>query len=342
MTAPGPATIQVREGWPEQTAAWDELSRRTGNFVQSTCFDLAQSFFGVQPVYFSAVQDGRLVAGVKLYRSASGRLPWLTRRLRLEFMQLGELLCDETAEPAELKKALSAEVSRYLAAQHAVSFRVSGVYGGMEGLIAPEVMPAREAQFNVAAVGLDRDTDPIWQGLHKSHRTEVRKAERQGVTFRREDGIERFVQLLDETYRGQDVDGPERAYVHHAYEALRERAMDLFFAVRDTDYLAGALCYRWGSVAYWQFGGTRRQSLGAGAFLHWEIMKYYAAQGVRRYVLGQVAAQEDPANAKFSVGISRFKRHFGPEERPSATRLYVMRPWRHAMWTRLTQWTTRK
>ncbi len=106
-------------------------------------------------------------------------------------------------------------------------------------------------------------------------------------------------------------------------------------ALKDTDYLAGALCLPWGGVAYYQFGGTTRTSLGAGTYLQWEVMKHYRELGFSRYVLGQVASGPTPAEAKFAVGISPFKRRFGATELPSASRGYVLRPWRHAIWRTL-------
>jgi hypothetical protein len=332
--------VEVQEGRPPDPQAWDDLARASGNIVQSTVFDPAEVFFGMRPVYFAAHDDGRLCGGVKLYASANRKLAPITRPLTLGFTQLGEILVAEGAPAAAVGQALSDAVERHLVSSGAVTLRVSGLYGGLDGLIAPSAAAHAVAQFNVAAVDLS-DGGALWDRLHSSHRAKIRKAERNGIAFVREDSIERLITLMDETYRGQSHSGPDREYVRHAYAALKNQGADLFFAVQGSDYLAGEMCLAWGKVAYYQFGGTARVNVGAGAYLHWQVMNHYKERGMARYVLGQVAVEDDPANPKFVVGISRFKRHFGPEEVPSASRFYILRQRRHQIWTRLSGWARR-
>jgi GNAT acetyltransferase-like protein len=341
--------VEVTEPSPPDPAAWDAVARDRGNLAQSTAFDRSEAFYGMVPVYFTATCRGQLWGGVKLYRSTSRRWRPITRGLSLGFTQFGEsLIAPAAVSGPEVQSALDAAVARHLKAVGAVWLRVSGLYGG-EGLVELPLAPFSESPFNVASIDLARPEAELWASAHKSHRSEVRKAERNAVAFVRDSSVARLVGLLDETYRDQEKPGPNRSYVRHVVESL-DGAADLFFAVRGGEYLSGALCLWHGDVAYWQFGGSVRQNLGAGAFLQWRMIQHYQQRGMKRYVLGQVAAAGDSANAKFAVGISRFKRHFGPEETPSTTRLYVLRPARHSIWSRLlagaaflrsyTGWTT--
>jgi len=343
--------VEVSEQSPPDAMAWDAAARERGNLAQSTALDRSEAFYGMRPVYFTAMHRGRFCGGVKLYRSSSRRWRPLTRGLSLGFTQFGEwLLANEPAVTrADVRFALETAVARHLETVGAVWLRVSGVYGGEDGLVTLPLAPFSESPFNVAAIDLTRPEGELWASIHKSHRGEIRKAERNAVAFVRGGSVSRLVALLDETYRGQEKPGPNRSYVRHVVESL-EGAADLFFAVRGDEDLAGALCLGHGDVAYWQFGGKVRQHLGAGAFLQWRIIQHYQQRGLKRYVLGQVAAGGDTANTKFAVGISRFKRHFGTAETPSATRLYVLRPARYSIWSRLlagasflrkcTPWTT--
>jgi len=346
-----PLQAAVSAGAPPDPSGWDDLARRSGNLVQSTRFDGSEAFFGMRPVYFSVTLQGQLLGGVKVFESASSRWPALTGSLSRGMTQFGEALLPDGGDREQLRVLLDRALSDYLRIRRVVWFRSVGMYGGPDGLVAPAVPVASAWPFRVASVDLRRSENDLWAKLHKAHRAEIRKADQNKLAFIRSGEIDRLVSLLDETYRFQTKSGPNRAYVRHMFESLGQAA-ELFFAAKDGEYMAGAMCMWQGHTAYWQFGGTRRQAFGAGAFLQWKIIQHYRGRGLERYLLGQVAAEPDPANAKFAGGISRFKRHFGPEESPSEIRLYVLRPWRHRIWSGLAGttammrkaavWTTRR
>ena len=347
---PAAIAVHAHVGAPPSSPAWDEMARASANLVQSTHFDAAQAFFAMQPVYFVADDGGRLLGGVKLYRGSSRTLPRLSRRLTLSYLQFGEIVGGTAAGGDDtLADALRAAVIRHLQAEGAVSYRASGFYGGEAGLVRPSKPPSALFEFNVAAVDLARPSSEIWSSLHKSHRAEIRKAERHGLAFVPGGAVEDLVALMDETYKGQTAAGPQRGYVAHLQRTLPGHA-ELFFVTGGGELLAGALCLTFGDVAYWEYGGTRRGSAGAGTLLHWRLIEHLRARGFSRYLLGQVAARDDPRNPKFAVGITRFKRHFGVVETASSSATWVLRPLPHAAWRALAsaavpfrrlKWTTR-
>jgi len=320
-------TVEHRAGSPPDPDSWDALARADGNFVQSTLFDEAQRYFAMNPVYFAARHDGRLVGGVKLYRSASRKMPLVTEPITRRFTQLGEIIATSDIPRGTLRSVLSEAVRRHLVEEGAVSLRVSGLYGGEDGLVDPWPQPHSVWDFNVASIELVRPEEELWQGLHASHRTKIRKAERNGLVVSQESAVEPLVALIDETYKGQSSAGPDRGYVRHL--AAMPDVSDLFYAVDGAEYLAGVLCLAWGGTVYYQFGGTARVNVGAGAYLHWKVIDHYRRRGMRRYVLGQVAIADDPGNPRFALGITRFKRQFGPVEVASRSTWYLLRPGRH-------------
>ena len=324
-------TIEHRAGGPEDSEGWDDVARSAGNIVQATLFDRVQAFFAMEPVYFLARYEGHIAGGVKIYASASRSLPKLSRKFTLGYLQFGEILHAIPESSGVLAPALRRAVARYLEEKGAVSFRVSGLYGGEDGLLGLDAPAASEFVFNVASIDLRRPEDELWSAVHKSHRADVRRAGREHLGFEVGGDVARLAGLLDETYRGQASAGPDRGYVAHVPHALGKHA-ELFYVTQAGVDLAGALCLTFGPVAYWLFGGTARQGMGAGPLLQWRLIQHLKGRGFARYVLGQVAAADDPANPKFAQGITRFKRHLGPEEIGSATRTYVLKPWRHAAW----------
>jgi hypothetical protein len=324
--------VEIAENLPPAPSEWDALAARAGNLAQSTRFDAVEAFFELRPVYIAVSRGGALCGGVKLYRSVPRRLPLLLRSLKLTCIQLGEALAPESPAREEVLTALRAEVERYLDSSGAVSYRAVGLYGGTDALLGMSRCPAAAVRrFNVASIDLRRSLDDLWSNIQKSHRAEIRKAEAGGVTIATDDSVDRLVKLMDATYRDQEIRGPDRDYVRHLHRLLKDGVAELFFATRGSEDLAGALCLRFGSTAYYQFGGTIRSTVGAGAYLQWRIVNVYKESGAQRYVLGQVAAEDEPGNPRFAGGISMFKRKFGPHETASASMYYVLRPWRHTV-----------
>jgi hypothetical protein len=260
-----------------------------------------------------------------------------------QLTQFGELIRQEP-DPggAGVRAALEEAARGLLRAASIMNLRVNGFYGGLDLLLNPGVAQSRE-EFGVAALDLGVPEEAAWRGVHEKHRSWIRKAERLGVAVTETDDPEILVRLLDESYAGQDRAGPNRAYVRHALVTLRaaSRAV-LYVASSEGRPLAAAMVHRLGGVAYYDFGGVARNRTGAGHLLHWWIARRLREEGVRRYVLGQVAGPGGHPDPHFAEGITRFKRSFGTVETPSCSARFVPRPWRQAAWRLLSEWTSRR
>ena len=325
---------------PADRVEWDTLAESNGNLVQSTLFDVVQGFFRMQPVYLEARLGGTLVGGVKLYRWEARRAPRLSAFLSRAVTQFGELLLSASSNVSQqdVVAVLQRALNGYLHQQGAISFRNTGVYGDTSRLLAPGPDPRWRRGHRVAWVDLRRPLDEIWGSFHDKHRSEIRKAERLGVTFVQDDDVDGFLELLAESYRDQAPAGPNPSYVRHAYQALRAAGRaHLFFAEHCGQRLAGAMVHRYGEIASYDFAGLRRNRVGAGHFLQWTIMQGLRASGTRRYVLGQVAEPGPIRGSRFE-GISRFKRRFGCQELESHASFYALKPVRLALWSFVTRW----
>ena len=173
-----------------------------------------------------------------------------------------------------------------------------------------------------------------------THRRQIKKALRSDLVFEEKEGLEDFVPLLRKSYEPTPHKLPNTNYVRHLHDSLRrEQRSRIFVASQRETPLASALITRFGNTAYYAFGGTQPNSLGAGNLLHWKIMQQLKNEGVTRYVLGEVAPEADSSNTKFSVGISRFKRGFGSHDAESRSAFYVFRKGHHQLWKTLKRLT---
>jgi hypothetical protein len=335
--------LKINESLPTDLAQWDGLAEKNGNLVQSTHFDNVQSFFAQKPIYFELWLAGHLAAGVKLYVWRSRKLGALTATLSRAITQFGEVIVDpsDAHEADEITDMLSEAVRDYVSNQLIVTCGVRGYYGG-SGLIGKFDSDTLngEDRFNVAIVGLDRTEDDLWENVGQHHRRQIKKALRSDLVFEEREDLEDFVPLLKKSYEPTPQKLPNTNYIRHLHDNLRKKQQSRIFLVSENERpLASALITRLGNTAYYAFGGTQPNSLGAGNLLHWKIMLQMKNEGVTRYVLGEVAKEADSSNTKFSVGISRFKRGFGSYDAESRSAFYVFRKGHHQLWKTLKRLT---
>lgn len=331
--------LKINESLPSDLVQWDGLAEKNGNLVQSTHFDKVQSFFAQEPIYFELWLAGRLIAGVKLYVWRSRKLGALTATLSRAITQFGEMIVDpsDAHEAEEITDKLSEAARDYVSNQCIVTCGVRGYYGG-RGLIGKFDSDTLngESRFNVAIVGLDGTEDDLWKNVGQNHRRQIKKALRTDLVFEEKEGLEYFVPLLKKSYEPTPHKLPNTNYIRHLHDSLRRERLSRIFVVSERETpLASAVITSLGNTAYYAFGGTQPNGLGAGNLLHWKIMQQLKNEGVTRYVLGEVAPEADSGNTKFSVGISRFKRGFGSYDAESGSAFYVFRKGHHQLWKTL-------
>lgn len=335
--------LKVTTEAPTDVEQWNDLSKKNGNIVQSTYFDAVQAFFDQKPVYFELWQHDRIVAGVKLYLWSSRKLGSLTATLSRAITQFGELIVDPFIEYErhEITKMLSEAVTHFVFNEGIVNCQVSGYYGGEELILKlPSGAAREESSFNVAMVDLRQSEEVLWSNVHQHHKRQINKALKNDLTFTENTTLEDFIPLLRKSYESTPDKLPNIEYLGHLHNILRKVGGSRIFLVAGAGKpLASALITTFGNTAYYAFGGTEHNSVGAGNLLHWEIIRIMRKEGLTKYVLGQVAPAVDPENTKFSVGISRFKRGFGTHEAGSGSTSYVFRRGHHQVWNNLKKLT---
>lgn len=315
---------------PTDPNEWDSLCLARGNLLQSTLYDPVQNYFGLVPFYLEARQGAELMGGVKVYLNRSRRIPWLYSSSLI----FGEVLLESVLEEQVLSRVLAGLSSQleYWADRNGIASMVqSAFYGGPSLNLGVDT---RVSEWGIASVDLTVSEDELLKRMHSKHRNMVNRAIREELVFEERDSIEDFLLLLKETYREQGNKCPDLDYIAHHYRTLAHAGVArlYFVASKDSTPLASAFVQTYGTVADYTFAGGVKNNVGAGQFLQYKIFLEQKSKGCSKYILGQVAEQEDDDNLKFSCGITRFKTRFGVDVVSGRKLTRVRRPWNERIW----------
>jgi hypothetical protein len=310
---------------------WNEPLRASpqGSVFQTTFWaEYARAYFGAVPHYLTAREDGRVVGqllalemprGGESLVGRAGPLVALVRAFtRALSWREGPMVVDPARRDAVVEAFLPAVVA--LARRRGVA--------GIEESWLPIVTPpgdALRAAFERAGfalrpratvrVDLRRPLDDIWTSLEGGvTRTPVRKAEKQGVTFREcvdDTDFERWIGLVDAWRDDQHLP----RYVPLKFRGMREHMRGCA-----TFFLAELEGQPVGGAGLWHFAGRahlfnpaqsvlgRERRIYSGDFVNWEMIRWCHARGFEYYDLSWIPL--DPKSAK-EEGIRRFKAKWG-------------------------------
>lgn len=332
-------SISVSENTPLNSYQWNELAASCGNIWQAVFYDQVQLFFNNHAYYFECYSGEKLIGGIKIYGYESKKLPAFIRSVSTRATQISELLIDASAQTnfKNIKEALHSEITNWLKLRNITSFYHYSFYGETEKLfLFSEFRKVWESKIGIAKIDLTKSIDELWKAMNPKHRSEVKKAEKNSVTIEFADDIESFLLLMEETYKNQEGHVPNKNFIRKEYEILKSNnAALLVFSKHHEKYLCGALLYNYGKNSLYNFGGTIKNSIGAGQFLHWEIIKHLKAAGFKNYFLGETSIEKSEANLKFSEGITKFKLRFGAEQLPAQHTGYALQPMKLKAWNLL-------
>lgn len=154
------------------------------------------------------------------------------------------------------------------------------------------------------------DPEVVWSEMRDKTRNTIRKAEKQGIHVRKTDDVEHFYTINTKTFTRQDRDNPYGLeVVLRIDEACRNNAGRKILVAEGPDGRPHAAVYvvfddRCAIVLMSGADAQLRES-GAGALLHWEIIKFASS----------VAKQLDFEGSMIQ-GIERFYRGLGGRQTP--------------------------
>ena len=330
----------MRTRWgsgPSDAESWDALCALEGNAVQETAFSQVQHYFANTRQIFVEVlsEEQRLIGGVRLALYQSTRLGGLAGLFTRALSQLGEFFIHPEYQHRgpEIKGKLMDSLFRIARERRAVTFSASGIYGGLDRLLLPEMKPSKLFDFNASYVPIDKGLPEIEASFNRRTKRSLRKATETGLIFEPAT-IDGFLDVLRAVY-AQQSDGkpPDYDYIRFAHSVLSPRGKVATHMVRQQERaLSCSLFLKAGARVYSWFGGAIKNDVGAGHLNYLELMKIYKAQGVERFYFGQVANDQTDQSLNKFANISDFKRGFGLVEAPSCSATYVLSPRKKQIW----------
>jgi len=150
----------------------------------------------------------------------------------------------------------------------------------------------------------------LWSRFQENIRTDIRKAERQGVTVERSSDIDAFLDVNELTFLRQGMKPPySRSYVRHLFTACDQNKAGAIFLARGKDgrVHAGNLLVWNQHCAYYLMGGGDPEVLNSGAtsLAMWEAIQFAAS----------VSQIFDFEGSMFEP-VERFFRGFGAVQTP--------------------------
>jgi CelD/BcsL family acetyltransferase involved in cellulose biosynthesis len=262
-----------------------------------------------QPLLWAAVAgDGRVLALLPAVnvRLVGGPLARLTSRV----IAYGGTLCAAGAEGRSALEALLRQHSA--AAAHRFLFTELRHRSDSSALrpIWASCGYAHEQELNFL-IDLDRPVEAIWQGMNRTARKNVRRAERDGLVAQEvtsNEDMADFYSLLRQVYSDAEVPLAHVSLFQSAFELLRPRGLARFVLARSAQGIAGAravLLYN-GTIHDW-YAGTSRALRGSrpNDFLVWQTLQWGARHGYHTFDFGGAGHPDIP------YGVRDFKAKFG-------------------------------
>ncbi|MEI6346627.1 MAG: hypothetical protein WCP69_01650 [Bacteroidota bacterium] len=312
---------------PTNANIWNNLCLLNGNLLQSTYYDSVQDFYRQEPVYIEYYEKGELIAGAKLYHWYSKKLKIIIPKISNSYTQFGEFLVHPDWIIDEIILEINNGIRAFLISEKAVSYRASGFYGNLNLISSFSNKAKSNVTYNVAYLDLTQSEEVMLKEMHVKHRNVLNKAIKCQLSFSESTDVNVLIDMIAITYSGQKKDAPNSDYIKKLFHcAIKNNFGKLYVVKNNEEILSVAFVQFFGVVADYTFGGNKKNSLGAGQFLQWNIIKSLKNIGIQKYSLGQVAKELDAENLKFSEGISKYKMRFGCNTIEAKSVSYIFKP----------------
>ena len=158
-------------------------------------------------------------------------------------------------------------------------------------------------------IDLTQDADPLFKGLSRNHRQNLKRAEKEELQVTDKYSPEDFPAIMDETYGSSSLHHYSQGYFQSLKENLDEQLIVQTVTDRDSRVIGFLLIVTDGTIAFAIVRGQKKDApRGTGQFLMWESLKHLKSKGIKTFDwCGARKSTEDTRLA----GISRFKKEFG-------------------------------
>ncbi len=275
--------VRVTEASDADAQAWDAfLAAQPGaTFYQLFGWrTIVRDQLGLEPVYLMARADGQVV----------GVLPLVFLASRI----FGRILCSMPFLNYGGPCAVSERVTRQLV--EAAIVRAGQLSADYLELRCPATLPmdlpVSTGKISMT-IELQPDPEQLWNGFKSKHRTNVRRAAREGLTV--DSGgaelLDPFFRVLERSWRDLGTPLYRRDFFAAILDAFPQQAR-IFVCRHGTEPVAVAFNGSHAGVVegMWAGGLPAARQLNANYVLYWEMIRDGCLRGQRRFHLGRSTA----------------------------------------------------
>ena len=140
-------------------------------------------------------------------------------------------------------------------------------------------------------VDLDKSSEDVWKGFAGRARTEIRKAEKNGLSVRRltSDDNEDYMRLVETVFLGQKRRASfDVSFLNAVHSHLHARECAHYGIFTDGQLVAGGLFLHYNNRMVFVSGASDHatRKLGGNSLIQWQAIKDAMAAGVTRYDMG--------------------------------------------------------
>jgi len=288
---------------------WDDLAAsQGGGFFHGHAETVYEaSRLGAEPLFVRALDDGGRCVGVAAGTVASSRTWPLSRYCRYAMLHALPAAGERTPAAA---RALLAAIEDELRRGGVFAIHVSSYDSPLSHQVLASLGYELEPKWEFD-VHLAPGIDAIWASFEGRRRTDIRKAEKLGVTTSVENTAA-AVRLAFEFHgrsmqrRGAAADGVGQEADLAARHLLTSQCVDVFVSYQDGSPINAALFGHFNKAAYYLVSGSSDQGNRSCGPVHllWTALKVYRERGAVRLNLGGAAEHE--------ATLHKFKSAFHP------------------------------
>jgi lipid II:glycine glycyltransferase (peptidoglycan interpeptide bridge formation enzyme) len=170
-------------------------------------------------------------------------------------------------------------------------------------------------------IDLTQDLDTIWQNMDKNVRYWIKRAQREGIRIRMNEGYNQFFQIYRSFIQKKGIKSLFDVFGVGTYtlESTKKNGT-LFVAEYNGELLVGTLYLEDDSQIRSWIGASKRLEVDNGKkklitcadrLIDWEAIKYAKAKGIKEFDLGGIWSEEEAEKDIEKKGINTYKLSMG-------------------------------
>jgi lipid II:glycine glycyltransferase (peptidoglycan interpeptide bridge formation enzyme) len=198
---------------------------------------------------------------------------------------------------------------------------------------------AEAAPYGSYVIDLSAPEDVLWRNMGKILRQNIKTAMKDGVVVRSgSEYVEPAYDSVRETFARSNMPFMPRAAFRRYVEGLGDGGLLLMaeYNGKPQSYVLFGLSTYSAYAIY--AGNSGREHQGAHKLLHWEAIRMFRNQGVRRYDF--MGARIAPATGSKQDAMASFKRHYGASLHQGFMWRFPIRPVKYWLYKLAARWRT--